>query len=173
MFKIRTTWATDQSKGGLRRRRACPRVVAPALVVAILSLAATADAVARSVYAGEVGSNATTGMTIMLQLVRGGRSAKWDLSVDGPCNEPDIRFGYGIESGQGGTPLLDIRDGRFSITKHGRMGHSAHIYAYRLTGHAVPGGFVGTFHWFDQLESIRCNSKLFHWHASPTRKPFE
>jgi len=150
-----------------------PRAATAGIVAAVFSLAGAADAAAPSVYAGQVGSPAKTGMRIMLQVVRSGRAAKWDVDVYGPCNEPDVGFSWGIESGEGGTPLLHIHAGRFSITRHGHMGHSAHIYRYKLTGRVVRGGFVGTFHWFDQLEDSRCNSKLFHWRARRTSRPFE
>lgn len=170
-----TSWRSSSrsagERGRLRHARCRLAVVGALVVAAFLSVPAT-GALARGIYAGAVGSPAKNGMKVTLQLLHGGRSAKWQIEVFGRCNEPDIGFGWTLGTGIAGVRTLRIRAGRFSITKHGLMGGYDHPYRYEFSGHEVHGGFVGTFHWFDQVESVRCNSKLFQWRARPSSRPF-
>jgi hypothetical protein len=42
-------------------------------------------------------------------------------------------------------------------------------YRYVLTGHAVRGGFAGTFDYTKPLRTINCSSRLLRWTAHPMR----
>ena len=150
---------------------------ATAIIVAALVLAtsgAGAALAATGVYSG--GSRkATRYMDITIEVLSGGRSANWRVDVYGPCTENE-QLGRTVGTDAGNTPpdrRLRIRGGRFTLTQHATSPFSGLTYSYRLTGHAVNSGFVGTFHYQEtDHHGYRCDVPLLHWSARPTASTF-
>ena len=116
-------------------------------------------------------------MDIMLGLVDGGRKADWRVDVFGPCTENDS-LGRTVGTDAGNTPPnppLVLHAERFVLRQHATSSISGLSYRYELTGHAVRGGFAGTFRYYEK--SVRdpryhCNVPLLHWRARRTAESF-
>jgi hypothetical protein len=152
--------------------RRATAIVATALMVTALS--ATVAFGAGGVYAG--GSpKAMRYMDITIQVLAGGHSANWRVDVFGPCTEDD-HLGRTVGTDAGNTPpdrRLRITDGHFTLHKLATSPYSGLTYTYRLTGHAVRGGFVGTFHYYEtDHRGYSCNVPLLHWSARHTTGTF-
>ncbi len=145
------------------------------LAAAALVLVGAASAFAATgVFAG--GSpKATRHMDIAIQVLANGRRANWRIDVFGPCTEDD-QLSRTVGTDAGNTPPdrpLRIRDGRFSLSKNATSPYSGLTYRYRLTGHAVRGGFVGTFHYYEtDHRGYHCDVPLLHWSARHTTTTF-
>jgi hypothetical protein len=112
---------------------------------------ATAGALATAggrVYAG--GSRkANRFMDIDLQVLAGDRRANWRIDVYGPCTG-NLRLGRTVGTDAGNTPSdprLRISARRFTLKWHAHSSLSNLTYSYQLAGHAVAGGYAGTFHY--------------------------
>lgn len=107
-------------------------------------------------------------MDITIQVLTGGRSANWRVDVFGPCTENE-QLGRTVGTDAGNTPpdrRIRIRAGRFTLTKHATSPLSGLTYSYRLIGHAVHGGFAGTFHYQEtDHHGYSCDVPLLHWSA--------
>jgi hypothetical protein len=137
-------------------------------VIGLLVGTAGAAAAGGPVYAG--GSpKADRYMDIEIQVLAGGRRANWRIDVYGPCTEHES-LGRTVGTDAGGTPpdpQLRISGGRFALSRHGHnLLNTNFTWSYQLAGHAVPGGFAGTFHYHEsQPPAYRCDSHVLHWHA--------
>ncbi len=151
-----------------RRRFTALAVGAATLVAALSAVSVSALAAGGPVYAG--GSpKATRHMDIEIQVAPGGRRANWRIDVFGPCTENE-QLGRTVGTDAGNTPpdpQLRISDGRFVLKHHAHSSLSNLTYSYQLSGHAVPGGFAGTFHYHESESgtAYRCDSHLLHWRA--------
>ena len=166
------------------KRRTLRLALAATLLTAVSAASAgVAAAMAPGVYTGKTPYRHGRSMDIWLQLLPGGRAAKWRVDVDGPCSRRPYAFGWSIGIGTGpGYHLLRVTAGHFAISKHGVipkqdpriLGQDA--YHYSLTGHAVRGGFAGTFHWHDRSTITQppttCDSRVLHWHAKKIQGSF-
>jgi hypothetical protein len=146
-------------------RRFC--LGAATLGVALLVANMTALAAGSPVYAG--GSRkANRYMDIELHVVTGGHRANWRIDVYGPCTEYE-HLGRTVGTDAGNTPQdpqLRISRGRFALNWHAHSSLSNLTYSYQLAGHAVAGGYVGTFHYHEsEGPAYRCDSHLLHWSA--------
>jgi hypothetical protein len=114
-------------------------------------------------------------MDITIQVLRGSRRAKWRVDVFGPCTE-HLRLGRTVGTDAGNIPQdprLHLRGGRFVLNWHGYASLHPLWYSYTLVGHAVPGGFAGTFHYRESdHHGYRCDSRLLHWSARRTQRSF-
>lgn len=152
-------------------RRTTAIVLASVLFTVASATVAFASA---SVYAG--GSpKATRYMDITIQVLSSGRSANWRIDVFGPCTEDD-QLSRTVGTDAGNTPpdrRLRLRGGRFTLSKHATSPLSGLTYSYRLTGRAVHGGFVGTFHYYEtDHRGYHCDVPLLHWSARHTAGTF-
>lgn len=147
-----------------------------AVLVASLAVPGAMAGILRGVYAG----NARWGhyqMDISLQTLRGGRSVNWNVDVSGPCSRPGIGMGRSVGNYAGsGLGPLRLRAGRFAITRRGSIPGHPDIYSYALVGHAIAGGYAGTFRYGETSNytdpSTVCDSPLMHWRARPSKRPF-
>jgi hypothetical protein len=151
------------------------RATAIILATVVLTLVGASAALgAAGVYAGD-SPKATRHMDITIQVLSGGRRANWRIDVFGPCTEDD-QLSRTVGTDAGNTPPdrpLRLRDGRFALSKHATSPVSGLTYTYRLTGHAVRGGFVGTFHYHEtDHRGYSCDVPLLHWSARHTTGPF-
>lgn len=148
--------------------------IGAATLLSVLStVTVSALAAGSRVYTG--GSRkANRYMDIQLQVLPGGTRANWRIDVFGPCTEHE-RLARTIGTDAGATPpdpRLQINDGRFVLHRHARDPLSNLNFTYTLTGHAVPGGFVGTLHYAESNGPYRCDSHLLHWRAHRTSASF-
>jgi hypothetical protein len=147
-------------------RRICLGVAVLGVVLLVASMSALAAG--SPVYAG--GSRkASRYMDIELQVVHSGRRANWRIDVFAPCTE-DLHLGRTVGTDAGNTPQdprLGISDGHFALNWHAHSTISNLTYSYQLAGHAVAGGYVGTFHYHESEPGTgyRCDSHLLHWSA--------
>ena len=143
-----------------------------ALLGALIAPSA-AMAVSRGVYKGG-SKKAARHMDISLKVLRGARKANWRIDVYGPCNEGDtLSRSVGPDVGNDPPdPYLHLKDGAFSLRWHNTSPYSGLHYSYVLIGHAVSGGFVGTFHYWEHEGAYRCNSHELHWRAHRTDTTF-
>ncbi|HTT27906.1 MAG TPA: hypothetical protein VMG37_05820 [Solirubrobacteraceae bacterium] len=142
------------------------RAVAVSVLVLLIATAG-ASAAGGPVYAG--GSpKANRYMDIEIQVLAGGRRANWRIDVYGPCTENE-RLGRTVGTDAGNTPSdprLRINSGRFTLEWHAHSSLSNLTYSYQLAGHAVAGGFAGTFHYHEsEGAAYHCDSHLLHWRA--------
>ena len=149
-------------------RRYCLGLAMLGVVLLVVSM--TALAAGSPVYAG--GSRkANRYMDIELQVLPGGHRANWRIDVYGPCTE-NLHLGRTVGTDAGNTPQdpqLRINRGRFALNWHAHSSLSNLTYSYQLAGHAVAGGYVGTFHYHESEPgtAYRCDSHLLHWSAHP------
>lgn len=139
--------------------------------VALLATAA-APAIASGpagVYAGS-SPPAARSMKIALDVLRGGSRAKWDVGVAAPC-WTDVGISNELGTDQAPYRPLRIHNGRFRQSQHFAFGNPSN---YTLAGHAVPGGFVGTFVFrvFVSYANRWCTTTVLHWKARHSSKPF-
>jgi hypothetical protein len=146
-------------------RRFCLGLATLGVVLLVVSMSALAAG--SSVYAGR-SRKANRYMDIELQVLPGGRRANWRIDVFGPCTE-NLRLGRTVGTDAGNTPQdprLHISRGRFALNWHAHSSLSNLTYSYQLAGHAVAGGYAGTFHYHESEGSAyRCDSHLLHWSA--------
>jgi hypothetical protein len=156
----------------MRRRRGTRTVVALATIGAALLVTGVAVAVAPGIYAGGT-PKAKRYMDIAIQVLRGDRRANWRIDVFGPCMHSDDQLDrtVGTDSG-GGDKQLRITSGRFTLSRHAYVKLDGLRYQYLLTGHAVGGGYAGTFRYREAEFGVRCDSTTLHWKAKRTRTTF-
>ncbi len=147
-----------------------------ALVVAFWGVSVAAAGVARGVYTG-VAHRGGHQMDIALQVLAGARSTKWRINVIGSCSQPGIVLGVSLGTGtQPGVRPLRIRSGRFIVSHRGTIPNHPDTYRYALVGHAVRGGFAGTFRYVEVSSYTNpatvCDSSLLHWRVHPSSQPF-
>jgi hypothetical protein len=159
-------------------------LLAAAMLTAVAATSpGLAAAMAPGVYTGKTPRRGDRNMDIWLQLLPGGRAAKWRVDVHGPCSPSRYAFGWSIGFDTGpGYHLLKVRAGHFAISKHGVIAkrdpsmQGQDAYHYTLTGHAVRGGLAGTFHWHEHSTIVNppttCDSTVLHWHANKTQAVF-
>ena len=79
----------------------------------------------------------------------------------GPCTEYE-HLGRTVGTDAGNTPQdpqLRISGGRFALNWHAHSSLSNLTYSFQLAGHAVAGGYVGTFH-YHESEAPRLSVRL-------------
>ena len=114
-------------------------------------------------------------MSIDLKVLPGGTRARWTIGVSAPCSQPSdgMGVGFGTED-QPPDPLLRIRNGRFSLSRHGVTSIGTY-WSYTLLGHTTRSGFAGTLHYIQRWRggppTVRCDSHVLHWTA--TRSKFQ
>jgi hypothetical protein len=145
-----------------------PTLLAGLALLGTLSVtAAVAMAVTPGVYKGGSRTPANRYMDIQLQVLRGSRRANWRIDVSGPCTENE-RLGRTVGTDAGSSPpdpRLKISNGRFLLRKHAIDTLDGLHYGYTLAGHAVAGGFAGTFRYTESQGAYNCDSLLLHWRA--------
>ncbi|MBV9605150.1 MAG: hypothetical protein JO027_08585 [Solirubrobacterales bacterium] len=144
------------------------------MATAAIAAAGAAAAVAPGVYAGR-SPRAVRHMDIELQVLPGDRRANWRVDVFGPCTE-HLTMGRTVGTDAGNTPQdprLRLSGGRFTLNWHAYASLHPLWYSYTLTGHAVAGGFTGTFHYRESdHHGYLCDSHLLHWSARRTSGSF-
>jgi hypothetical protein len=113
-------------------------------------------------------------MDIAIQVLSAGRRGNWRIDVYGPCTENE-RLGRTVGTDAGSTPpdpQLRIKAGRFTLQRQATNPNAGLSYSYVLAGHAVHGGFTGTFQYTEHEGSYRCDSTLLRWRAHRTTATF-
>jgi hypothetical protein len=126
------------------------------------------------VYAG-ASRRANRHMDITIQVLAGEKRANWRVDVFGPCTE-HLRLGRTVGTDAGNTPQdpqLRLTGGHFTLNWHAYASLHPLWYSYSLTGHAVRGGFVGTFRYRESdHHGYRCDSGQLDWRAHRTGGSF-
>lgn len=152
-----------------------PRRIAAvgSVIVAGVIAGAASSAVARSGSGVYVGSSrpGPRFMKIALDVSRTGAAARWDVIVQAPCWS-DVMISNELGTDQGPFHPLRIHAGAFRQSAHRSPG--GETFSYSLAGHAVPGGFAGTFvlHVLDASAGRWCSTTTLHWRARRSSRPF-